>query len=286
MDSIVAFNRDTLRSLNGTWIRRGDWESPPSCFNYGLPEYVFHLIDKPICDDITECDLICHFMSQFKHPVHYLEIGVSVGKTFFQILKYVQSLGLVGGKHTMSCLDIEQINPVLYDRLCENNGELHNERIPSNHVHGSVRDADYVDVSTWKYKNVDVTYFESDEFNKDIWPIMNSTHNIPYNVIFSDALHEPSALIEEYYNLKNNSMIDPEGFIYCFDDLEEDEDHGKMWAAVKQIHIDMSHHFVGVQLKHFTVNGWLGEHESKHHFGVLYYNVEVDVGAGAGAGAG
>ena len=47
LEQVRRHNHATRQSVN-TWIKRGDWETPPSLFNYGLPASVFHLIDKDV----------------------------------------------------------------------------------------------------------------------------------------------------------------------------------------------------------------------------------------------
>ena len=94
MDEIIKFNRETLRTVP-KWIHSEDYNSPPSSFHYGLPKSVFHLIDKDVSNELTECDIICYFITLFNNlniPVNYLEIGVSVGKTFYQINEFARTL--------------------------------------------------------------------------------------------------------------------------------------------------------------------------------------------------
>ena len=58
---IIEFNRNTLNSVD-KWINKDDWNIPKSIFNYGLPPCIFHLIDLPLNQDITEVDMICNYM--------------------------------------------------------------------------------------------------------------------------------------------------------------------------------------------------------------------------------
>lgn len=110
-----------------------------------------------------------------------------------------------------------------------------------------------------------ITYYESDEFDLDIWKHMHK-----YNFIFSDALHEPSALLYEYNMLKQHNLFDELGFIYCFDDLEPLQTQ-PMWLAVKHIVNDITNNFNNhtVILEHLVVNGWIGQYEFAHNFGVI-----------------
>jgi hypothetical protein len=110
MDEIIKFNRQTLSNVEH-WIKRADWENPPSIFNYGLPHYIFHLIDAPIDENQTEVDMICKYLGELP-KINYLEIGVSVGKTFYQVIKYAEHFHANVDK-SFSCIDIEKINPTL-----------------------------------------------------------------------------------------------------------------------------------------------------------------------------
>ena len=260
MEDIINFNRKTLNSVSN-WIERPDWEIPNSLFNYGLPDYIYHLINKPISNEITEADLICKYILDLSKNanIHYLEIGVSVGKTFYQIINFAKS-HLVENTFTLSCLDIEKINPS-FEKLLQGNKTV--EKIPANTDNISLRKSEYNYITNWD--NI-VYYFESDEFDKNIWKYMNRK----YNLIFSDALHEPNALITEYKNLKDNLLLDEKEFIYCFDDLEDNEKYGPMWKAVHYIFSDIKTKYKNSTLEHHVVNGWIGDHEHKHHFGVIH----------------
>ena len=267
MDNIIKFNRNTLSNVP-KWIEFDDYKSPPSLFNYGLPFSVYHLIDKDISGEITECDIICYFITLFnelKIPLNYLEIGVSVGKTFYQITEF--SIKNVE-KYSLNCLDIEVINPVFKNLLSSKlNLFSKTEYLPN-------VDERYMFEMSQKYMNSvekwtddnnnEVNYYESNSFDKDIWKQMK-----PYNLILSDGYHDPVAILDEYNNLKSNNLIDFTNFIYCFDDLESNKD-GKMWQSVIQIYEDlMITANKSLFLKHHVVNGWLGNNEYKHNFGVI-----------------
>jgi len=262
MDEIIKFNRQTLSNVEH-WIKRADWENPPSIFNYGLPHYIFHLIDAPIDENLTEVDMICKYLGELP-KINYLEIGVSVGKTFYQVIKYAEHFHANVDK-SFSCIDIEKINPTLE--------KLFDDVYPNKNVISSNIDETNVN-SIRKQKNNfetvwgdnQVKYYEADEFDKNIWKTMNTQ----YNFIFSDAFHAPHALINEYTNIKNNNLLDPEGFIYCFDDLDSYRE-GPMWNAVSQISKDIQNQYpqFDVTVEHLVINGWIGQHESKHNFGVI-----------------
>ena len=52
---------------------------------------MYHLINKPINNDITYVDLLTFLYSYLgKNKINYLEIGVSVLKTFFQMANFLE----------------------------------------------------------------------------------------------------------------------------------------------------------------------------------------------------
>ena len=93
----------------------------------------------------------------------------------------------------------------------------------------------------------------------------------PYNLVFSDGLHDPNALINEYCNLKNNKLLNYQNMIYCFDDLEDNfqDSESKMWNSAIKIYNDILKYNKNTSIHMYTVNGWMGEHEHLHNFGVI-----------------
>lgn len=249
MDEIVQFNRETLRKVP-QWIERKDWEKPSSLFNYGLPSYVYHLIDRPISNQVTEADMICEYMKKLKN-VNYLEIGVSVGKTFWQLSEFARTHI---DSYNLSCLDIEKINPT-FEKLLGESTTIHH--VQANPPNDSIRKSETNTITTWG----PITYYEADEFDNSIWD-----HMPMFNLVFSDAMHRPDALLYEYEHVKKH--LDPNGFVYCFDDLENDT-NGPMWTAVKHILADIQKTHSTATLEHHVVNGWLGQHQEAHNFGVI-----------------
>jgi hypothetical protein len=268
MENIVSYNKNTLKSVE-QWIKREDYDIPNSIFNYGLPERIFHLIDTDISDDLTECDIICYFIYLFNKdslPINYIELGVSVGKTFYQICKYTKNN--INIEYSINGLDLEKINPILKKLLFSLKfDEFKETTVPINlyQTSGINRNTNLNTILKWNNSKNNIMYYESDVFDIDIWKHMDKK----YNIIFSDAFHEPHALLIEYNNLKNNNLIDLNKFIYCFDDLEDNK-NGNMWGSVISIYNDISN-TTGqkIFLKHYKVNGWIGNNESKHNFGII-----------------
>ena len=61
MDEIIKYNRKTLNKIE-CFISHSNYENSNDL--YGLPRHVYHLINKPINNDITYVDLLT-FLSTF-----------------------------------------------------------------------------------------------------------------------------------------------------------------------------------------------------------------------------
>lgn len=75
MDDVVTFNRNTLASVE-SFIRDEDYEKSKDL--YGLPRFVYHLINKPINRDLTYVDLLmfCFVLYSFVncHPSSFWSV--------------------------------------------------------------------------------------------------------------------------------------------------------------------------------------------------------------------
>src|ERR1700734_549439 len=103
----VSINRESL-TLIDDWIDEKAFAS--SFFQYGVPPFIKEVINKPIGEAVTYTDLMLLIAKKYFGQVNYLEIGVSVGKNFFQLLRSFPNAHLTG-------FDIEEINPVLERQL-------------------------------------------------------------------------------------------------------------------------------------------------------------------------
>ena len=89
ISEIQNINRQTLKSVD-SFIDDKDYNGSPD--NYGLPQHVRHLIDLPIDNKITYVDLIMFLQTHFnKEKIKYVEIGVSVLKTFYQVSQFLSN---------------------------------------------------------------------------------------------------------------------------------------------------------------------------------------------------
>ena len=100
-------NRETLAEVK-------EWFNPAanahSDFGYGVPATSRQLLSRPVGSQPTLPDLIVHLADSFGDKLNYLEIGVSVGKNFYQLMR-------AGSQRTLTGFDIEEIHPNLSSRL-------------------------------------------------------------------------------------------------------------------------------------------------------------------------
>lgn len=195
--------------------------------DYGVQKRIYKVLNKPINNYPTYSDLIC-LLSKiiFANSLNYLEIGSSVLKNFLQIKNFIENSNLVA-------YDINEINPDLKDNFYEN----------KNH-------------NTTKYFKGDVL---KEEDTKDFKNFMK----LKFNIIFSDALHEPEAVYSEYENIYKNILDDK--FIIYFDDL----DFPEIKNTVKKIRLDLLKSHKTINFYTFKVYGWIGQYEKMHLNGIL-----------------
>jgi hypothetical protein len=275
LDQIIAFNRESL-SLVPVWIYPDEWVSPPTLFNYGLPRNVFHLINLPQSSDPTEADLLCQLLlhraaTQTTTPLRYLEIGTSVGKNAFQIARFATQFLSAFELHF---LDLEKPNPTFANLLSALSGvspvvqegcPSQENRFPDNYTspRGTAPHLKHV----WSNGSKTFIYHEGDEFDAAIWS-REYLGTAPFHIVFSDALHDPAALLHEFRMLQSQGLLDPKNLAYCFDDLEYATDH-PMWTAARSIFTELRAQNPCLQLTHYRVNAWLGQHEPPHNFGAI-----------------
>jgi hypothetical protein len=208
---------------------------------YGIPGHIFSKIDKKINNFPTYSDVFLFFSSYLSEKINYLEIGVSVLKNFVQLNANFESANLVA-------YDINPIAP--------SNKELFNSNEKfdrdSNIFYGSN-----------KVNNNELIYFKGSVLDVEDTELFNSKIKYKYNFIFSDALHESDAVMQEYHNIIKDNLDDE--FILYFDDL----DFEGLNSTVKNIFDDLKTSHDKIYFTTFYVNGWIGQHEKLHKNGVI-----------------
>ena len=102
LEEVISANRETLANIY-SFVNDFDYDSSPD--SYGLPKRVRHLIDQPIDNQVTYIDLLMLFRGYLnKKDITYIEIGVSVLKTFYQASNFLKDSSLYA-------FDINKINP-------------------------------------------------------------------------------------------------------------------------------------------------------------------------------
>jgi len=248
IDLVVSQNRAAL-SLIPNWINDQVYER--SIFNYGLPRGLKHFINEPISRETTYTDALCHLQSKIKAPIRYLELGVSVGKNFFQMANFLKTASLTG-------FDIEEINPILESQFTEKTVIARWPTMASSMKKGDSSMTEY------KFAANKVSYLSGDIFDETSWARLAG---MKFNVIFSDAFHSPDALRFEHGMIKRYDLLDRDNFIILWDDLG-----GEMTPAFLDIHVQMESDF-GLTSRNLAVNryrGWVGQHEPEHLVGMIY----------------
>jgi len=243
MEKIKGTNRSSLELVEN-WIDENAFQH--SFFNYGVPDFIKSDINKPIGRALTYTDIMLYLSRKHFPDVRYLELGVSVGKNFFQMLN-AHAKGVFMG------FDIEDINPVLERKL----NEMSKMEWPT--VSGSIK-KNNSSLKRYNFNNLDVSYMSADIWDQNSW---NKLSGSKYNVVFSDALHSPEAILFEFEMLVKNELLD-QRFIIIWDDLV-----GKMKKSFYEIirKYDKVYKINDIYL--LNVNGWIGENEAPHSVGII-----------------
>ncbi|WP_293311991.1 hypothetical protein [Pedobacter sp. UBA5917] len=245
IDRVKKKNRSSLKEIQ-KWVNDDDFEK--SFFSYGVPDYVKPLLNREIGDEITYTDLLLYY-SRYLNSPKYLELGVSVGKNFYQIAEGLENSFLMG-------FDIEDMSSPLKHTFSF--VETEKWKGPKT----SLRNREF-ELTSYNYKSNKIKYLAGDIWDEASW--MKLSEN-KFNIIFSDALHTPEALLWEYQMLYKYQLLD-EKFIIIWDDLNNGLENSFHQIAKNLINDKKVDQKKGVFL--LKVNGWLGENETPHDIGLI-----------------
>jgi hypothetical protein len=239
----IRVNRESLRQVED-WIDEEAFAR--SFFKYGVPDILKPVINQPMGDAPTYTDLMALIAERHFSRVNYLEIGVSVGKNFFQLLNALDDAGFMG-------FDIEEINPVLATRLTPV------ARKEWTTPPGSIK-KNPSSLSTYTFGTKKVSYLSADVWDANSWSKLEGNK---FNLVFSDALHTPQAILFEFEMLVKYRLLD-ERFVIVWDDLV-----GKMRNSFFKI-IRKYNELYGIKdIYLLEINGWVGRNEVPHSVGLI-----------------
>jgi len=239
----IRANRQSLQQVDN-WIDEAAFLK--SYFQYGVPEFLKPVINKPIGDAPTYTDLMVLLAERYFKQVNYLEIGVSVGKNFFQLLNALDNT-------RFTAFDIEEINPVLAGRLTK--GGRTEWDTPAKSIKKNRSS-----LSEFSFNSKKVSYLSADVWDSNSWAKMEGDQ---FNLVFSDALHTPEAILFEFEMLVKYGLL-ADKFIIVWDDLV-----GKMQKSFFKI-IRRYNEVYGIKdIYLLDINGWVGENEGPHSVGII-----------------
>lgn len=241
---VIDRNRGVLAKIPA-WISDDTYYH--SICRYGLPEHLRKHIDSDVGSEPTYSDVLMLLAGRLKKPVSFLELGVSVGKNFLQAAESLQNSVLVG-------FDIELINPVL--RGCFGKEEPRGEWRT---MAGSLKKSASTFTEFAGPAGNRIFYLCADLGDDNAWKRLI---NFRFNLLFSDAVHSPEAIIAEYSRIRRWGLLDPDEFVIVWDDLA-----GPMEDAFQRIARDLEDAETERHL--VELNGWLGPGEPPHKVGII-----------------
>lgn len=258
LTQIYKKNRDLLGKIDD-WMPHSVHKN--SIFRYGIPES--HLGNNNISSintlapGFTYSDLLIYLCTTIDTP-HYLEIGVSSGKNFYQILNALTNAKLYG-------IDIEVINPVLEKILSDKKEIWQSENKYEFQKYGGKLEHIYYSLAHYKFNssNNEVYYMRGDKFSRDLW---KSLAGNKFNIIFSDAFHHPESIRSEYNYMVEFDLFDNDRCTMIWDDLDKPE----MKIEFKNICIDLQKKYgPDSQYALYKLHGTYGGEEGIHTIGIF-----------------
>lgn len=243
LGELIKTNRASLELIDN-WIDETAFKK--SWFQYGVPDFLKPEINKPVGRSLTYTDLMLYISKKHFTKINYFEIGVSVGKNFFQVINAHEKGQFTG-------FDIEEINPVLEQRLTLKNRE--EWKTPSKSIKKNQSS-----LKTYQFRGADVSYLSADVWDENSWAKLKGQK---FNMVFSDALHTPQAILFEFEMLVKYDLLDSK-FVIFWDDLV-----GKMKNSFYKIirKYDKVYKIQDIYL--VNINGWVGENEEPHTVGII-----------------
>lgn len=272
---VVLFNRHTLELVQ-PWLPDNETHeitlaSQLNELRYGMSNITQKHINSIPNNEATLADLLCNEL--LKHGAWtYLELGVSVGKTFFQVLKFAETHSR---GYKMAGLSSETALPVVSRLLEGNAGTRSDIGFSAEHVSSS-RGFRNTTVKEWKSNSGTVMHIIGDESEDTAWRTLRhySHYASPFIVINSGTLHGPHALLAQFKILLSNSILDVVFEFMYFIDNPQGSGNGSMWEAALGIvkNIQFSYPSLLVEARQLEINGWAGEYGNKHQIIIISAN--------------
>jgi len=246
--SIIQNNRKYLASIKN-WVPIGLIES--SVFRYGVNPHVETLLNRPIDIAPTNADLLAFFATQCGCQGRYLEIGVSVGKTFWQIMNSAVQF-------ECWAFDIEEISPALKQELSLIS------RVEWQTPSSSIKKTpSSFSIFLFKKTGQRVYYICADVFDPYAWTFLK---DLSFNIILSDALHSATALDFEWGMLMKANALSRDFFLMIWDDLDGEM---KDWFLRNKFTMAAQCKAPLNAVGEVFMNGWLGSGEFPHRYGYM-----------------
>lgn len=245
MKEVVNQNRVSLTEIK-TWVDEEAFRK--SYFNYGVPDQIRPLLNLDIGNEVTYSDLILYLSNQLA-KVNYLELGVSVGKNFFQMASGFSNASLTG-------FDVENMHPSIQNKFSFISNENW-EGKPD-----SIR-KELFSLSKYIYQTNTISYIAGDIWDENCWSKLIGNK---YSIIFSDALHESEALFWEYKMIEKYELLNDK-FLFVWDDLNNglEKSFKKIGASLKEKYL-----LADENIRIIKINGWLGKnYPIKHDLGII-----------------
>lgn len=255
LDAVIQGNRRALAEIEN-WLP--ERLLADSVFRYGVNPDIEPLINRPLDGEVTHADLLAYFGRAVGKRCRYLELGVSVGKSLWQVMQTCAPCECWG-------FDIEEINPAIRKELTQ----ISHQEFPTP-ASSLKRTPSALTRFIHEKSGSTLTYLCADILDPEAWALLSGES---FNLVLSDALHTADALAFEWEHLTSLNLLDREGVVVVWDDLD-----GEMRRWFDQNRASIKSHLGLGQgdLDTAYVNGWLGGQEFLHRLGIAIKSAQAN----------
>jgi hypothetical protein len=216
MKVVLESNRAMLMSIPH-WIDEETYKK--SRAQYGIPDYIIELMDKDIGPEITTADVLTYvaknkFQAQLNQKIKYLELGISVGKTFLQ-------MGNTCNDGILATIDLENPAPILLKYFKD-------AKVQQSWRYYYIGNAPRKDNDTYTTYTADISghnnrvlYISGDVRDDQSWDPLKK-EQVKFNMLLSDAAHDPDSILDEMSFLMDYNLIDTSNFFFMYNSLGND----------------------------------------------------------------
>jgi hypothetical protein len=258
IQEVIRLNRASL-AKEPAWLPDDKLYSS-SLYQYGVPGGYRKLMNQKIGNNAMISDLLGYLALSLPDPVSFFEIGVSTGKTTYQMMSLLPPSAVIGG------IDMENINPPLAN-LLSNRQQVSTWTGKDGRRKGLRCGVDKYDTG----KGQTYYYVTADTSDELAWENL-AKEGVKFQLVYSDSGSDSNAIQREWGKMLKNKLGPCRGedpWFIVFDDMNDDNSHPMNMEVLSMQTECQARSSTPIYIKFIAINGWVGELDGKHRVAVM-----------------